>query len=72
MGFGFVTNDPNAPVVFPYELSGKGFRALSKLAFFYNEDESKIIDRLIKEKAAELGINFLTEDVYYYGKEKID
>lgn len=53
---GYATNDPNGPVVFPYELSGKGFAALSRLCFFYRESESKIIDRLILEKAAELGL----------------
>lgn len=52
---GYITNDPNRPVIFPYELSGRGYRALTALGFFYREDHSKIIDRLILEKAAELG-----------------
>lgn len=50
-----ITNDPNGPVTAPYTLSGQGFAALISLGFFYGEDYSKIIDRLLKEKAAELG-----------------
>lgn len=35
MVLGSITNDPNKPVVFAYELSGKGFSALMRLSFFY-------------------------------------
>lgn len=51
----YMTNDPNSPVAFPITLSGRGFQALTSLGFFYCEEHSKIIDRLILEKAAELG-----------------
>lgn len=54
MVYGYMTNDPKRPVVFPYELSGDGYSYLMRLCFFYREDASKIIDRLIKEKYAYL------------------
>lgn len=54
MAVGCYSNDPNGPVTFPYTLSGAGFTALMNLSFFYGEEPSKIIDRLIKEKAAEV------------------
>lgn len=56
MGVGYITNDPKKsvvfPVVIPYELSGSGYEALMRLCAFYKEEPSKIIDRLIKEKAS--------------------
>lgn len=55
MSCGYITNDPNRTVIFPYELSGRGFSALMSLSSFYRDDPSKIIDRLILEKVAELG-----------------
>lgn len=54
MGFGYVTNDPKQPVSFVYTLSGRGYAALGRLAMFYQEEESKIIDRLLIEKAQTL------------------
>lgn len=54
MGMGSVASGPNTPVVFPFELSGEGYVALSRLCVFYKDDESKVIDRLLKEKAASL------------------
>ena len=54
MGIGYVTNNPNMPVIFPYQLSGAGFSDLMRLTYFYKEEPSKIIDRLVREKATSL------------------
>lgn len=51
MGVGYITNDPKKPVSFVYTLSGRGYAALGQLVALYHEDESKIIDRLLIEKA---------------------
>ena len=63
MFVGYATNDPEKPVIFPLKVSGIGYAALVKLGFFYREEYSTIIDRLILEKAAELGV------VSCYGEE---
>lgn len=58
MGLGYMTNDPWKNIIFPYSLSGDGYTSLIRLCAFYKEDSSKVIDRLIKEKAASvLGAN---------------
>lgn len=51
---GYMTNDPDKPVSFPIWLSGEGYRALCRLEFFYKEESGKVIDRLLREKAATL------------------